>query len=69
VVNDIHVIANRRRRQLRRHLLNQFLYGLIVDAGQESAFEEGINPLVQGVAELEILSSTFYKNAVFGWKL
>src|ERR1700730_400709 len=39
-LDDVHVVADRSRRELRRHCLDQFFYSAIADVGQKPAFEE-----------------------------
>src|SRR5207302_11030018 len=47
--DDIHVIANGRRRQ-RGNMINELFHGEVGDVGQIPLTEEGIHPLVQGVS-------------------
>src|SRR5260370_14058393 len=50
-LDDVHVVADGGSGQRCAHLLDQFLYGAVADVGEQTAFEEGINPLFQGVSE------------------
>ncbi len=41
-LDDVRIVADRLRRELRHHRLNQFFHSSIVGVGQESAIEEWI---------------------------